>query len=85
MNGISESLLQQAEIELKARGTSVAALLRRIIRTPHETPICIRSARYNQETLDTIREAYEHPERLTVYNSFDDYLAAMNAIAEEDD
>lgn len=70
--------IKKADAELRLRGTSFDALMRRIVYDCYpERPITIRGMRFNADAVAAIREAVDHPERLRHYETVDELFAAL--------
>ena len=72
----SEADLLFADELLSCRGSSLKALIRRIINAYDCRPLCIRlkAMEPNERTKKAIREVDEHPEKLKKYNSLEELI-----------
>lgn len=72
----SEADLLFADELLGYRGSSLKALIKRVINAFDCRPLNIRlrAMEFNERTKKAIREADEHPERLKVYNTMEELI-----------
>jgi hypothetical protein len=72
----SEADLLFADELLGYRGSSLKALIKRVINAFDCRPLSIklRAMEFNERTKKAIREADEHPERLKVYNTMEELI-----------
>jgi hypothetical protein len=83
---IDQRELEFADELLKLRGSSLQALIKEVVESIPEEPLCIslRGMKFNERTLAAIREDEEHPERMEVYNSVEDWKKAMEVYLNAD-
>lgn len=82
---IDQKELEFADELLKLRGSSLEKLIKRIVDSIPERPLCIslKAMRFNERTLAAMREEEEHPERIETYNSVEDWKKAMEVYLNE--
>lgn len=81
----SEEDLLFADELLGYRGSSLKALIKRVINAFDCRPLNIRlkAMKFNERTEAALREADEHPEQMEVYNSVEDWKKAMEMYLNE--
>ena len=81
--------LRKADELLRLRGSSLDKVVGRILRAIPEEPLCVCLGRmkFNQDVLDTIENAENHPERLGIisYNSVEECRKAAEGWKDYDD
>lgn len=73
---IDQRELEFADELLKLRGSSLQALIKEVVESIPEEPLCIslRGMKFNKRAEAAFREADEHPERLKVYNTMEELI-----------
>jgi hypothetical protein len=73
---IDQRELEFADELLKLRGSSLQALIKEVVESIPEEPLCIslRGMKFNERAEAAFREADEHPERLKVYNTMEELI-----------
>jgi hypothetical protein len=73
---IDQRELEFADELLKLRGSSLQALIKEVVESIPEEPLCIslRGMKFNERSEAAFREVDEHPERLKVFNTMEELI-----------
>ena len=73
---IDQRELEFADELLKLRGSSLQALIKEVVESIPEEPLCIslRGMKFNKRAEAAFREVDEHPERLKAYNTMEELI-----------